>query len=108
MSDSAAPTEIEKLEARIEELADEANACRKLILGSRVAIIVGMAWIAASLVGFVRMDALQLVTMLTLIIGGIVFYGSNKSTLEEKLAQTRTLEAKRAELIGAIPLRLVH
>jgi hypothetical protein len=108
MSDTAPTAEIERLESRIEELAEEANVCRKLILGSRVAIIVGFAWIAASLVGFVRMDALQLVTMLTLIIGGIVFYGSNKSTLEEKLAQTQALEAKRAELIGAIPLRLVH
>jgi hypothetical protein len=54
------------------------------------------------------MDALQLVTIFTLIIGGIVFYGSNTSTLEEKLTQLREVEAKRAELIGAIRLRVVH
>ena len=108
MSEDVLVTEIEKLEARIEALAEEANACRKLILASRVAVIVGFVWIGAALVGVTRIDALQLVTMLTLILGGIVFYGSNTSTLEEKLALSRELEAKRAELIGAIPLRVVH
>jgi hypothetical protein len=100
--------EIEKLEARIEELAEQADACRKLILGSRIAIMIGFGWILAALIGVLRMDALQLVTILTLIIGGIVFYGSNTSTLEQKLEMIRALEAKRAELIGAIKLRVVH
>ena len=100
--------EIEKLEAHIEELAEQANACRKLILGSRIAMMIGFVWIVAALVGVLRMDAVQLVTILTLIIGGIVFYGSNTSTLEQKLSMIRALEAKRAELIGAIPLRVVH
>jgi hypothetical protein len=100
--------EIEKLEARIEELAEQADACRKLILGSRIAMMIGFAWILATLIGVLRMDALQLVTILTLIIGGIVFYGSNTSTLEQKLEMIRALEAKRAELIGAIKLRVVH
>ncbi len=108
MDDDAHIAEIEKLEVRIEALAEEANACRKLILASRVALIIGCVWIVASIVGVMRMDALQLVTIFTLIIGGIVFFGSNKSTLEEKLAQLREAEAKRAELIGAIRLRIVH
>lgn len=108
MTEEALVVEIEKLETRIEELADEANACRKLILASRIAIIVGFVWLAASFVGLARLDALQLVTILTLIIGGIVFYGSNTSTLREKLAQIRATEAKRAELIAAMPLRVVH
>ncbi|MFN3888785.1 MAG: hypothetical protein ACK4MV_00200 [Beijerinckiaceae bacterium] len=108
MSDDPQTSEIEKLEARIDELAEEANACRKLIFASRIAIILAFAWFAASIVGLVRLDALQLVTILTLILGGIVFYGSNKSTLEEKLALMRALEAKRAELIGAIRLRVVQ
>ena len=108
MHDEAHIAEIEKLEARIETLAEEANACRKLILASRVALILVCVWIVASFVGLVRMDALQLVTIFTLIIGGIVFYGSNTSTLEEKLTQLREVEAKRAELIGAIRLRVVH
>ena len=108
MSEDASVAEIEKLEERIEALAEEARACRKLILASRVAIILGFVWIGASLIGLARMDALQLVTILTLIIGGIVFYGSNTSTLDEKLEMIRQAEAKRAELIGAIRLRVVH
>lgn len=108
MNEEAEAAAIEKLEARIEELADEANGCRKLILASRLAIVAGFVWLAASLVGVVRLDALQLVTILTLIVGGIVFYGSNKSTLAEKLAQIRAAEAHRAELIGAMKLRIVH
>ena len=108
MSDDAQVREIEKLEALIERLADEITACRKLILASRIALIVGFVWVAASLVGVVGLDALQLVTILTLIIGGIVFYGSNSSTLDEKRMQMREAEARRAELIGAIKLRVVH
>jgi len=107
MSDEAI-AEIQKLEERIEALSEEASACRKLILASRVAIIMGFAWVAAAFIGFASMDALQLVTILTLIIGGIVFFGSNMSTLEEKLQRIREAEAKRAELIGAIKLRVVH
>ncbi len=108
MSDDAQVREIEKLEALIERLADEITACRKLILASRIALIVGFVWVGASLVGVVGLDALQLVTILTLIIGGIVFYGSNSSTLDEKRMQMRAAEARRAELIGAIKLRVVH
>lgn len=108
MSEEASVAEIEKLEERIETLNEEAHACRKLILGSRIALIAGFVWIATAMFGVTRLDALQLVTMLTLIIGGIVFYGSNTSTLEEKLAGIREAEAKRAELIGAIRLRVVH
>ena len=108
MSEEARTVEIEKLEERIETLAEEALACRKLILGSRVAVIVGFGWVAAAFIGLTNMDPLQLVTILTLIIGGIVFYGSNKSTLDEKQEQIRAAEAKRAELIGTISLRVVH
>lgn len=108
MSEEASVAEIEKLEERIEALAEEARACRKFMLGSRVAMGVGALWIAAALLGFARMDALQLVTILTLIIGGIVFYGSNTSTLNEKLEMIREAEAKRAGLIGEIRLRVVH
>jgi len=108
MSEEATVAEIEKLEQRIEELTEEAHACRKLITASRAAILIGVVWIGATMIGVTRMDALQFVTILTLIIGGIVFYGSNTSTLEQKLAMMREAEAKRAELIGAIRLRVVH
>ena len=80
----------------------------EMIYGFAVAVIVGFAWVAAAFIGLTNMDPLQLVTILTLIIGGIVFYGSNKSTLDEKQEQIRAAEAKRAELIGTISLRVVH
>jgi hypothetical protein len=108
MNDDVHIREIEKLEERIETLAEEINACRKLIFASRVAIILGFVWIAASFVGVLRLDPLQLVSILTLIIGGIVFFGSNSSTLEQKLEMLRETEAKRAGLIGEIKLRVVQ
>ncbi len=108
MNDSAHINEIEKLEERIETLAEEINACRKLIVASQAAIIFGFVWVGASFIGVMRLDPLQLVTILTLIIGGIVFFGSNKSTLEQKQDMLRAMEAKRAELIGAIKLRIVQ
>lgn len=99
--------EIERLEARIEELGETAVSCGKFMLGARVAIIVGAGWMLALLTGFLWLDALRLLTAITLILGGMVFYGSNRSTLDVTQAALRDAEARRAKLIGAIDLRLV-
>ena len=99
--------EIERLEARIEALGETVVSCRKFMLGARVAIIAGAVWLLAMLTGLLWLDALRLLTAITLVLGGMVFYGSNRSTLDVTLADMREAEARRAKLIGAIDLRLV-
>lgn len=108
MTDAARTAEIERLEERIERLAEEAGACRKFITASRFAVAGGGGLALATLTGLVMFDPLALFGGLTLLIGGIVFYGSNTSTLAEKDAAIREAEAQRAELIAGIGLRLVH
>ena len=100
-------TDIDRLEARIEELADRIERCRKYMLVSRAAIAVGGVLIVAMIVGLVRFDALPILASLTMILGGFVALGSNSSTLDEAAAALQVAEAQRAGLIGRIDLRLV-
>ena len=99
--------EIERLEARIEALGETVVSCRKFMIGARAAMIVGGGWMLALLTGLLWFDALRLLTAITLVLGGMVFYGSNRSTLDVTQAEMRDAEARRAKLIGAIDLRLV-
>jgi fatty acid desaturase len=109
VSDAADPrAEIERLEAQIEALAEKARSCRKLMVGARVAMALGGGWLIALMAGALWFDALRLVSAITLALGGLVVYGSNRSTLEETQAAIRAAEARRAALIGGIGLRLVQ
>jgi hypothetical protein len=106
-TDLANVHEIEKLEARIEALAEKALACRKIAVIARVAAVGGALWALALFAGAMRFDPVQMVASLTLALGGIVAMGSNASTLEETNAAIAEAEARRASLIGAMSLRLV-
>jgi hypothetical protein len=61
----------------------------------------------AVLLGAIRSDPAVMIAALAAVIGGIVLLGSNGSTAEEASADLAAAEAERAELIGAIDLRLV-
>ena len=71
--------EIERLEARIEELAAKLESCRKFVLAARFAMV----------------------------LGGIVVSGSNASTAKEASAELAMAERDRAAMIGLIELRTV-
>jgi hypothetical protein len=107
LTDLSSVHEIEKLEARIEALAEKALACRKIVVIARVASIAGILWSLALFAGVVRFDPVQMVASITLALGGIVAMGSNASTLEETRGAIAQAEADRASLIGAMSLRLV-
>jgi hypothetical protein len=99
--------QIVRLEAQIEELAAAIESCRKIILISRAAVVLGGLLIVAMLVGAVGFDSLVLIVAITAVLGGIVLFGSNKSTSEQAKTALRAAEARRAELISGIDLRLV-
>jgi hypothetical protein len=65
------------VEAHIEELTDIIERCRKIIVA-----------IAA-------------------VIGGTVVFGSNMSTLKQTMADMKSAEAHRSELIGRMDLKVV-
>jgi hypothetical protein len=99
--------EIAQIEAELERLAGVAERCRKIGMGAKAAIIVGCFWIGMLFGGAVVADGLKLMIAIILPLGGVVLYGSNDSTARETADKIAALERQRAELIGAIDLRVV-
>ncbi len=99
--------EISRLEARIEQLAEKIERCRKIMLGARGAIVVAGVLALAMMAGVIRFDGLPVLASLSLLLGGVVTLGSNSSTLDEAAVALQAAEAQRAGLIGQIDLRVV-
>lgn len=99
--------EIVRLEARIEELAEKIENCRKFILASRVAMAVGGVLLVALLLGVIVFDLLPITVAIVALLGGFVASGSNRSTAQEAADELAAAEADRAALIGLIDLRVV-
>jgi hypothetical protein len=99
--------EIARLEARIEELADDVERCRKIALVSRIVLIAGLLWLTAEVLGITRSGAPGLIGSIAAILAGLVLSGSNRSTMLQAQAALDAAEARRTELIGAIELRTV-
>ena len=99
--------QIARLEAHIEKLSAIEETCRKSILMAKVAMAAGGILIFAVVLGTIRFDPVALVGGISAIIGGVVVFGSNTSTWKQTRAAIEDAEARRADLIGAIDLRLV-
>ena len=99
--------DIARLEARIEELAEAIEKCRKVILISKIAIALGAILGLLIMLGVIRIDPMALTGAIAAVIGGTVLLGSNSSTLAEMTAAMKTAETRRAELIDNLDLRVV-
>ena len=99
--------EISQIEARIEELAGIAERCRKVILVSRAAIAGGVALLLVMMLGLFGSSGVAAIGSIAVVLGGIVWLGSNVSTLRQTTAAISAAEALRSELIGGIDLRVV-
>jgi hypothetical protein len=108
LTDNDNPTdEISQLEAQLEELAEVAERCRKAILVSKAAIAGGVAVPHVMRLGLFGSSQLAAIGSIALVLGGIVWLGSNVSTLQQTMAAMRAAEALRSDLIGRIDLRVV-
>src|SRR5215470_6926994 len=107
MSDQAARDHIAQLETRIDELAEAIERCRKVDLAAKIAIAIGGGWLLGLMLGIVGAGVMSLIAAMTAVIGGIVLFGSNASTSRQMSAAIVDAEARRADLIGALPLHLV-
>ncbi len=98
--------EISLLEARLEHLAEIAERCRKIILGSQIAIGAGAVLLLLMLFGlFGSIEGF--LGAIAAILGGIVSLGSNVSTLQQTTDAIGAAEAQRSDLISRIELRVV-
>jgi hypothetical protein len=99
--------EISRIEVQLEELAEVAERCRKAILVSKAAIAGGVAVPLLMLIGLFGSSAVAALGSIAAVLGGIVWLGSNVSTLQQTTAAMSAAEALRSDLIGRIDLRVV-
>jgi|SRR5215831_8777001 hypothetical protein len=95
------------IEAHLEELTDTIEGCRKIILISKAAIAAGVIGMLAIIAGAVRFDPTILIGAIAAVVGGMVSVGSNMSTLKQSVTEIKAAEARRAELIGRMKLKVV-
>lgn len=107
MTEDDPPDEISQIEARIEDLAEIAERCRKFILASKVAIAGGAALLLVTILGVFDLGQVAALGSIAMVLGGVVSLGSNVSTLEQTDAAIGAAEARRSQLIGGIELRVV-
>lgn len=108
VSDNGARSTSERIALLEDEIAlmqERVASCEKFILGARIAVAAGLGWAALLIFGFGRPDALSTTLIVSAVIGGFVFWGSNKATLEAALAQLADLQRNRKELIETLTLR---
>jgi hypothetical protein len=99
--------EISRIEARLDELAEVAERCRKIIMVSKAAIAGGVALPLLMMLGLFGSNQVAAVGSIAVVLGGIVSLGSNISTLQQTTAAMSAAEALRSDLIGRIDLRVV-
>jgi hypothetical protein len=99
--------EISRIEARLEELAEVSERCRKIILVSKAAIAGGVALLLVMMLGLFGSNKVAAIGSIAVVLGGIVSLGSNVSTLRQTMAAISAAEVLRSELIGRIDLRVV-
>jgi hypothetical protein len=99
--------EIARLEARIESLASSVERCRKISLAARLVLLIGAAWFVLIVLRVIPFGPIHIIGALSAMIGGTVLYGSNASTWKQRMAAAAEAEARRAELIDSMTLRIV-
>jgi len=99
--------EISQIEARIEELAEVSERCRKIILFSKAAIAGGFVLLLVVMLGLFGSSQVAALGSIAAVLGGIVSLGSNVSTLRQTEAAMSAAEVLRSDLISRIDPRLV-
>jgi hypothetical protein len=99
--------EISVIEARLAQLAEVAERCRKIILVSKAAIAGGMALLLLMMLGLFGSNQVAALGSIAVVLGAIVSFGSNVSTLRQTTDAISAAEALRSDLISRIDLRVV-
>ena len=107
-SNSAPHDQIADLEAEIEDLAERAARCGRLMLVIKAAVLAGAVLLAFTVLGVIRFSPVLFVTGIAAVLGGVALYGSTRSTRDQLIAMLNRREAERAAKIDALTLREVE
>ena len=107
VADSDLRNEILRLEERIDDLAEAMARSQRISQISKIAIVGGLIWILATILGVIAFVPSAVITAVAAMIGGVVLFGSTTTSTKETSAAMRATEAQRAELIGRMQLRVV-
>ena len=107
MAEDDPVNEISLIEARLEELAEVAERCRKMILVSKAAIAIGFAVLLVMMLGLIPSNQVAAIGSIAAVLGGIVSLGSNVGTLRQTMAAMSAAELLRSDMIDRIDLRVV-
>ncbi len=107
MAEENPPDQISRIEARLEELAEAAERCRKFILASKAAIAGGGGMLLVMMLGVFGSGPALALGSIAMVLGGIVSLGSNVSTLQQTMDAISAAEVQRSDLISGIELRVV-
>jgi hypothetical protein len=99
--------EISRIEARLEELAEVSERCRKIILVSKMAIAGGVSLLLVMVLGLFGSNQVAAIGSIAVVLGGIVSFGSNVSTLRQTTAAMSAAEVLHSDLISRIDIRVV-
>jgi hypothetical protein len=99
--------EIARREEEIESLTGTLERCRKVALAAKAAIVIGVAWLAALVLGLIGPDPGSLIGSTAAILGGIVVSGSNATTARQTEARIEQARDERNALIDEIELSIV-
>src|SRR5260370_36259733 len=80
--------EISRIEAGLEELAEVSERCRKMILGSKVAIAGGVALLLVMVLGLFGSSQVATIGSTAMTLGGIVALRSHGSTVQQTVTAT--------------------
>src|ERR1700731_2847520 len=90
--------EISRIEARLEELAEGSERCRKILLVSKAAIAGGVALLLVMMLGLFGSNQVAAIGSIAAVLGGIVSLGSNVSTLRQAMTAISAPGALRLDL----------
>lgn len=107
MIDEVSRDDIARIEARIEELAEAIERCRKFSLAAKFIIAAGAIWIALSMLSLVSYTPETAIAALAAMIIGVVLLGSNATTWAQTETALQASEAMRTDLIERLELRVV-
>lgn len=100
--------EVAQLEARLDELAEVRERCRRFILVSKITNVAGLAVLLSVIFGLFRFDQVAAIGSIAVVLIGIVSLGSNVSTLRETIAEMNAAETRRSDLISRLDLRVIR